>query len=50
MKKKRFFCYIKYIFYNHKQKRGNLVGDYNEVKKLQVLPKIKALVFLGNII
>lgn len=26
--------------------RGNLVGDYNEVKKMQVLPKLKAIVLL----
>ena len=28
--------------------RGNLVADYSEVKKLQVLPKLKALVLLGK--
>ena len=29
--------------------RGNLISDYKEVKKLQVLPKLKALVLLGEI-
>ena len=29
--------------------RGNLVSDYVEVKKLQVLPKLRALVLLGKL-
>ena len=32
-----------YIFY-----RGNLIADYAEVKKLHVLPKLRALVLLGK--
>ena len=28
--------------------RGNLISDYKEVKKLQVLPKLKALVLLDT--
>ena len=40
---------IRKVNYFKKIYRGNLVSDYVEVKKLQVLPKLRALVLLGKL-